>query len=504
MSDGAGPMSTATATAAPSIVLGAAPLVYAYARKSPYKSGDGKGSTLGVDNQHEAIETYVRDRIHPDAVIVRFTDEKRSAYLDKPRPEWERLLRAIDAGEPDHVVGWHTDRMARRVEATGRLWALVERVGTVALHTTFAGHITDPMGLYLESIMAENESRQRSRRLRLKHDALGRSGGFSGGQRRYGYTRDMSALVPDEADVIREIVGRVLNGESLGSVARSLNERGIPTARGYRTDDDGNPTDEPYRWHQSSVGHMLTSPHLAALRMHNGNETAAQWPEVIDVPTWRALNRKLTDPSRLSPKSPTRRYLLSGIARCGMCNAPVRGTAIRSQGLVVYRCRECKGFQRNLADVDAVVREWAVARLEEIDATGTLVSDSASMRAEALSTELDALAAQRAEAASLFAARTIDGDTLGALTGEIATREAGIRAELDRLADEAAAPERALDGATGPDAGRVWDEWTNDPSGVGLTRQRAIVSLLLNVWILPLAVPGRRVFDPDSVHVEYR
>ena len=34
--------------------MSAAPVVFAYARKSPYKEG-GKGSTLGVDNQHEAI-----------------------------------------------------------------------------------------------------------------------------------------------------------------------------------------------------------------------------------------------------------------------------------------------------------------------------------------------------------------------------------------------------------------------------------------------------------------
>lgn len=479
------------------------PLVFSYARKSPYKS-DGKGSSLGVENQHGRIEEYVREAIHPDAVIVRFTDEKKSAYLDKPRPAWEEMLRRVALGEPAHMVGWHTDRMCRRVEATGRLWGLIERTGTVALHTTTSGHITDPMGLYIESIVAENESRQRSRRMRLKHDALGRDGGFSGGQRRYGYSADMGAIYADERAVIEECAGRVLNGESLGSIARSLNARYIPTARGYVLTDDGAPTPERYQWHQSSVRNMLTSPHLAALRRHNGAETAARWEPVIAEPVWRALQRKLTDPARRCEKSPSRRYLLTGIATCAQCGAGVRGTAIKSLGQTVYRCRVCFGFQRDMPESDARVREYVVARLEEMDSTGALVSDDNRRESERLTAERDGLAGRRDELADELAAGSLTASGYAAAEAALERRERAITDRLAALADEAAAPIRALEGATGPNAGRVWDEWTDDPTGEGLTRQRAIVALLLDVRFHPVTVPGRKTFDPATVQIEYR
>lgn len=463
------------------------PVVFAYARKSPYKEG-GKGSTLGVDNQHEAIAEYVRRAIDPDAVIVPFTDEKMSAYLDKPRPQWEDMLRRIREGEASHVVGWHTDRMCRRVEATGKLWSLVESSG-VQLHTTFAGHVTDPMGLYFESIMAENESRQRSRRLRLKHDGLGKAGDFSGGQRRYGYAPRMTEVIPAEAEVIREAVSRVLNGDALNAIASSLNDRGIATARG------GNA-----RWHATSIRAVMMSPHIAGLRNHKGNEVTATWPAIVEPSTWRAVVRKLSDPDRFSGATPGRVYLLSGLATCGGCGGKVRATAVKSEGWAVYRC---KCFQRQQGPVNELVREYVVARLEQIDGAGALVSSDNSREAANLTAERDGLAGRRDEVAGLMATGAMTPTAYAAAEKALADREAVINARLAALADEAAAPQRALDGATGPNAGRVWDGWTNDTTGEGLARQRAIIALLLNVTIHPT---GRNRYVPasESVRVTYR
>jgi len=48
--------------------------------------------------------------------------------------------------------------------------------------------------------------------------------------RQYGWTVDRTEHVEKEADVIREVATRLIDGEALTSVCRDLNRRGIPTA----------------------------------------------------------------------------------------------------------------------------------------------------------------------------------------------------------------------------------------------------------------------------------
>ena len=47
----------------------------------------------------------------------------------KRRPEWERLLADIAAGEIDAVVGWHVDRLTRSPRELEDVIDLAERHG---------------------------------------------------------------------------------------------------------------------------------------------------------------------------------------------------------------------------------------------------------------------------------------------------------------------------------------------------------------------------------------
>ncbi|MFH1329413.1 MAG: recombinase family protein, partial [Actinomycetota bacterium] len=81
--------------------------------------------------------------------------------------------------------------------------------------------------------MASYESDIKSERIRRKHADLAAKGAVSGGgPRPFGYGPDRLHLVPDEAALIREAASRVIAGESLRSVCRDFNERGITTSTG--------------------------------------------------------------------------------------------------------------------------------------------------------------------------------------------------------------------------------------------------------------------------------
>jgi site-specific DNA recombinase len=78
------------------------------------------------------------------------------------------------------------------------------------------------------------ESDNISRRVRRKQQELAERGRPHGGPRRHGYRRDFSAIEADEAALIQALARRTFAGESLASLCRELNTRGIPTAAGGR------------------------------------------------------------------------------------------------------------------------------------------------------------------------------------------------------------------------------------------------------------------------------
>jgi DNA invertase Pin-like site-specific DNA recombinase len=80
---------------------------------------------------------------------------------------------------------------------------------------------------------ARKESDDKSRRIRRKHEELAQAGKLvGGGSRPYGFEGDRRTIRESEALIIRECARRVLAGESVRSVCRDLNERGVGTSTG--------------------------------------------------------------------------------------------------------------------------------------------------------------------------------------------------------------------------------------------------------------------------------
>lgn len=74
-------------------------------------SKDREGAGLGVDRQREdcvALATRLGW-----TVVGTHTDNDLSAYSGKPRPGYRSMLAALDDGNADAVIAWHTDRLHR-------------------------------------------------------------------------------------------------------------------------------------------------------------------------------------------------------------------------------------------------------------------------------------------------------------------------------------------------------------------------------------------------------
>src|SRR6476469_2626852 len=82
-------------------------------------SQDRDGTKTGTDRQEKDCRALCKREGLKVAAV--FTDDDRSAYNGKGRPEFERMLEELEGY--DALVYWKTDRLVRR---TIQVWRVVE------------------------------------------------------------------------------------------------------------------------------------------------------------------------------------------------------------------------------------------------------------------------------------------------------------------------------------------------------------------------------------------
>jgi DNA invertase Pin-like site-specific DNA recombinase len=447
-------------------------------------SDDRGGQGLGVERQREDCEKLVDQRGW--TLAGRYVDNDLSAYSGRPRPDYLRMLDAIRGGLVDAVVAWHPDRLHRSPSELEDFLTIVEQ-HNVTVETVRAGKwdLSSPSGRMTARILgsvARGESEHKSDRVRRALEQRATMG-TSHGRIAYGWTR---TVLPDgskvetvnepQAELVRSLALRIVAGESLRSIVTDLNSRGIPS-----------PTGKP--WGKTMLRAVVTRERNVGLRVHRGEVVGmGTWPPILERALWDQVRAVLSDPSRKTSGGSAAVHLLSGIARCGVCDGPVRASMNRQTPS--YRCADRACVSRNRQDVDAFVVDVVLARLQRADVVDLLKPPDGTAREAAA--EVAQIRARLDLAADSFAEGEIDAQQLHRITERLRPRLEAAQA-LARVVDDSP----MLDGLVGaPDAREVWE-------GLPLSRQRGIVDLLMTVRILR-AAQGARTFDPASVAIEWR
>src|SRR5207249_4706333 len=144
-------------------------------------------------------------------------------------------------------------------------------------------------------------------RIKRKHEQLAADGKLhGGGTRPFGYEQNRITIRQSEAKVIRDGARRIIAGDSLRSVTRDWNDRGVLTSAGKV-------------WLISAVHRVLMSGRICGWREHHGELIAkASWPGIVTREQSDRLRAILGDPARRKNLT-SRRYLLTGFLRCGRC-----------------------------------------------------------------------------------------------------------------------------------------------------------------------------------------
>jgi DNA invertase Pin-like site-specific DNA recombinase len=445
--------------------------------------------------------TKAAEALNLGPLAVDFKDDNRSAsqFRTKERDAWLELLEYVRKGNASHVVVWLFDRAARTTEDTEALLAAC-RTGGALIVQSASMDVADPHNpddifrLKLSGLLAEYEVAKMALRQRRAKRAAAEAGKAHGGRRAFGYNDAKASIREDEAEVVRDLASRFLQGESLHSLAKWLNTTGVPSASG-----------NVGKWTGPNLRHLLKGPHLAGLRVHGRDEakrpivvTDGTWDPIIPVETHHHLVAMLNNPDRRTNGGTNdRKWLGSGLYLCDACGAKLQARPRTGRNEVpAYRCPTGRHVQRSVEHVDAVVEGAIVGMLARHDNTGLLVDDEAASEVVRLR---DARAALDARMSDLVDAYTA-GDIPAKVYGQTTTRLEAETAATDEALRVASAmvkqTSRVLDGATGEVAAHVWET-------LPLSRRRSIIGELAEVRLVG-GRGGNHRFNPDDVVVEWR
>jgi site-specific DNA recombinase len=421
-----------------------------------------------------------------------YTDNDISAsrFTTAKRAEWTKLVADLDAGRFDVLVLWEPSRGSRELMTWAALLDACRR-RKVLVHVTSHQHTYDLSkprdwrSLAEDGVDSAYESEKASQRVRRSMTA-GAVAGRPHGRCPYGYVRRYDpatkALIAQEADpatapVVREIFRRLAAAEPVSVVTNDLNARGVPSAAGKT-------------WHRQIVRKVALNHGYIGQRDYAGEIHHGDWPALVDPEVWYAARRVLLDPKRTTTKPGKAKYLLSYIARCGVCGERLQA-AKRHGGPAYYCTRFHVGTRAEW--LDSVITPLVLARLDDKDLMARLSGGD----------DEDVVAA-RTEVAALQ--ERLEGFRDAAASGELtAASLAHVESRLlvgietaKRKAASAAVPS-VLRGIAGPgDVAARWD-------ALSIAGRRQIISTLLEVRLDPASKrgPGART-DFDRVKIEWR
>lgn len=462
---------------------------FIYCRISDDKTGEG----LGVQRQEEDCRELAKAKGY--AVVRVFIDNDISAYSGKARPQYAAMMKRVAAGEVDAVLCWQIDRITRRpVELEAYMEACSE--GKAVTHTVRMGEIdlsteSGQMIARMLGAAARFESDIKAARIRRAVEQATRAGKWTGGTRPFGWTvtDGTPELHPVESEALADACTRVLRGDSLGSIIRDINERGLTTTRGKA-------------WGYAQLAQALERPRNAGLADYHGEIVGAStFPAIVTENVWRGVCAVLRDPSRRRSQSNKAVHLLAGIAQCH-CGALIRSATVSVRNgdkHRIYRCPE-RGpghVSKRIAFVDEVVNTVIVA-IRTAHKAAMSEDHGPNPEAERLQLEATALRKRQEDAALQAAQGQIPMHMLGTINGHLEKQLAAVTAAMVRIEEEAARQPPTEDeiqpvSMDSPEG----HEWLN----MHIDDKRDYLRSICNVVLLPHGKGSTKVFNPDTVQV---
>jgi hypothetical protein len=321
-----------------------------YCRISKHKA---EGKDVSIETQLEQGIAFAKSE---GLEYKSFIDRAISGTKDdiKDRPEFALLLDSINKGIITKVFCFDQSR----IERNSRIWNLFVYTMQKAKCQYYPGgtflDLDVPANrLFTGIISLTNEfystlTGQKVKLAHYKNSLKGKSHGITA----YGYVRDENGLLKihdEQAKIIRRIFK--MSGEGIGvyTIAKRLNEEGVPTKfndytgqfkrRDIYTNQYTYFRKADVRWRGNVVYLILTNQIYKGIRKWNNGENETKVPVIIDETTWDSVNKNLEENRKKPGKRDEYHYLLNGLVFCGNCGKEYRGKKRLKGRDNAYKCK---------------------------------------------------------------------------------------------------------------------------------------------------------------------
>jgi site-specific DNA recombinase len=448
-------------------------------------SKDSLRNGRSVEEQEAECRAVCEREGWPVGEVLQDNDVGASRWSGKDRPAYRRLAEVLRPG--DVLVTWEASRAQRDLTAYAELRDLCAALGVLWNYkgrTHDLNKSEDRFTTGLDALLAEREADEiRDRVLRsLRANA---AKGKPHGKIAYGYraVRDPQTglITSREIDLeaagwIREMAERVLQGESLRAILKDVNPRA------------------GQNWYSSTISKMLRSPTLAGLRTYNGTTLQGNWEPILTMDEHKRLVTVLGDPGRRTSYRGTEpRYLVSGIAECGVCGGPCY--VGKNHGKPSYVCRNGGHVSRLVSDVDPVVIDKMIRIINDHRVNVFLFHDEDDENSGNESAEWGAKAQLLQGRLDEYSESAANGEISKAEYLKISNNLNSQINEANRKAAETAVTSDPMLELLYREPKKVWE-------GANMDQRRRLIRAAVNVRILKTGA-GQR-FHSDSVEVTDR
>ncbi|OEH86582.1 resolvase [Desulfuribacillus stibiiarsenatis] len=337
---------------------------------------------VSLDEQQVRLKAYCR-AMGWDLTPLVFVDDGYSAK-STDRPQLNKLLAKVKAGELSKIMVTKLDRMSRRLLDLLKMIDLFQEhdVSFISISESFdtntpSGRLT----LQVLGAVAEFE-RERIRERVFENMIHAAKGGKWLTQSPYGYRLFDKELVihEEEAKIVKRVYEAYLDkGMGCFAVAKMLNKEGIPSRFNKE-------------WSLRSVKLMLTNPAYKGTLVWNRVDSSkknrkvkdeSEWvsldeclPVIIDEDKWEEVQKRVNG-NQIAPRAVSSPHLLGGLLKCGNCGSgmSIGWSGSKNNRYRVYRCSAnknkgtCTSKQYRADDVEQWFKEGLKRLVDSLDET---------------------------------------------------------------------------------------------------------------------------------------
>ena len=323
-----------------------------YLRKSRDEENESRDVTLA---RHEKLLLEYCER--HDLHVKKIYKEVVSGESIAARLEMQRLLVDVTAGKYDGVVCIEIERLSRGNQVDqAEILEVFKKTGTkiFTLNKTYdfsSDNEIDEEFFEFGLFMSRREYKVICRRLSRGRTAALLEGYYTGSVLPYGFDKERQGkgyvLIPNEseADIVRLIFDKYVNGTGISDIAKYLNDQGIKPRNARQF--------EPTR-----VREILRNKVYAGYLHIKNKNISEEWTQgkhapLIDDKTFNKAQEQLKIHKPKTRKSLKLRNSLAGLVKCGICGTALVAVSYGS-GLLYLRCNSfnCKTKGTRLEKVE--------------------------------------------------------------------------------------------------------------------------------------------------------